>query len=284
MALGFGRRRFRRAIRKNTRNPLTQRRRKYYKKKLRNKDQVLVNYTKPSLNMPINPRFLTKFTYSLQGQVGTLAGSRGYFAIKLNSPRFPGDTAAYIFTGSNNLDGTLAADHTSLAAGQSRGFSNLVSASMYQKWRVYASSIKVSFIPNTQADASMVVVYPVTNIQGVGPLAVRDTSVAYSKEKVAMSGADGGSSTIKHYIDLQSLLGLSKEQIMANENLVGQGPSTSFPTGQDPSNLLYWIVSYKRLNDKTDYSTTLGSRPSIAVEVTYYTELFEMNYDTMNIA
>lgn len=257
-------------------------RRRYYKKVLKSRDITIVNNSKPGINLPINPRYLTKFTLSFSGYTTTAGdGSSGYFAIKLNSPFKPltigvSPTIAPNFTAVTNGTGLGNGFSTAQALLdlQPRGYSNLASPNMYQKYRVYASKIKVTTVPSVQADTSIVTVIPVTNSNGIAEIAGTAQNIAFSKEVVVTQGSDNKYNTVFNYVDLQSLYGKTKEQVMADDEF-----DANYNQNPSDGKIALWVVKYNRLNGNSNYTQQLGFN----IEVTYYTELFEMNYESMSI-
>lgn len=259
------RRIFRRRTRLNRRY-----RRRFVSKVLRPRIRTLRNKTKGRLNIPLNPRYLTKFTFSMMGVVPPGDGhTDGLFVIRLNSPSAPLLTNP-TFTSTSNNNGVLLGGITS--GTNARAFSNLVSSSMYNKYRVYASRIKLTIIPRSVLDTTLVTVVPTTHNQGSQTqTAVLDQNVAFSKEKIVSSNADMGNNTIISYIDMPSLDGQTKQQFMADENKVGV-------LNQAPQDLSLWVIKYINTTN-ANYNSAL----SFNIEVVYYTELFEVNFENMNV-
>lgn len=279
MANGSRKRRSSKRSYRRKRDLLTEQRgKKYYKRLIKPKNMALVNRIKPGLNVPINPRFLTKFTASLMGYVPAGTAS-GHFWVKQNSPYFPFAPLTNRFNGEQNgtgeifgafaVNGTTALEITQI---NSRGFTNLCSALMYAKFRVYASKIKVTAAPQTNGDNILLSVVPLSNNSGPitgGPSQIQN--VAYSKEKVISAASDAAGNTISHYIDVNTLDGVNNVQLMADDKKVGT-------FGADPEDKNIYQISWSTLNN-----TALAGRLPFNVEVTYYTELFEMNYDQQYI-
>lgn len=263
----FSRRKSRRVLRRGRFN-----KRKFYKRVIKRGTMTLMNRSKPSLNIPINPRYLTKFVVSGTGSVPAPGAgfSSGIFALKLNSPLQPNNASTALFTGTANNSGVFLGG--TLGGQNARGFSNLCSLNMYNKFRVYASKIKITCIPRAVTDSMVFCVYPVSNGTFNPTIsATLDQSVAYSKELIASSNADMNRNTIISYIDLQSLDGLTREQLMSDDTKVG-----TFST--DPSDLSLWIVKYQNTSN-ANFTNNIGFN----WEITYYTELFEMNYENMSV-
>ena len=243
---------------------------KYYKKVLKKGQMTLVNSSKPKLNIPINPKFLTKFTVSATGYVPSAAGPSGFFAVKLNSPYQPLNASAGLFTAVTNGSGVYLG---AISSGVNpRGFSNLCSLTMYNNYRVYASRIKITVIPRSVLDQVLVTVVPITNATLSAQTAELEQNVAFSKEIIASSNTDNNRNTFTHYIDLQSLDGLNKYQLMSDTTKVG-----TYQT--NPSDLSVWAIKWLNTNN-----AALNSALAFNYEITYYTELFEMNYESMSVA
>lgn len=256
--------------------------RKFYKRVLNRRATTMINPSRPGLNIPINPRYLTKFTLSFSGYTTTATdGTSGYFALKLNSPYRPVDVAGTTltspnFTGANNRTGLSngISGAATLEALFPRGYSQLASDTMYQKYRVYASKIRVTVVPGAQADTSIVTVIPITDVVGLGEFAGLSQNVAFSKERVVTQGADNNANTVSNYIDMQSLYGKTKAQIMADDEF-----SASYNDDPVAGKLGLWLVKYNKLNGSANYVSQL----SFNIEVIYYTELNQVNYESMDI-
>lgn len=270
----MARRRFnkRRSSRRSNKrwNPMLERKTKqqYYRRKLKPSQTTLINNTKPSLNIPLNPRYLTKFTSSILGYVP--AGvNNGYFVVKLNSPFQPYNNGAFAFTAPANNTGVLLGSVPLTVA--PRGYSNLIAANMYQKYRVYASRIKVTAVSGNVGDNLLIAVTPTNNSTFSTAGAVAYQNVAFSKEKIINNGGDMESNTIINYIDVNSLDGLTKEQLMADDSKVGT-------LAGNPTDLSYWIINYQ-----TTSATATVAQLGFNIELIHYTECFELNYEDMSI-
>lgn len=267
------RRRFNRSSKRRYRSILGfKSKRRYLKHKVKPIDKTLVNNTRPSLNIPINPRYLTKMTMSFAGntQIATTAGGAGQFYVKLNSVHYPLQTTPS-FVDASNLSGAFLATTPaiSITSFVPRGKPNLLSANMYNRYRVYASKIKVTALPQDPSDSVVLTVIPLSNTVGDGGEASIAQNIAFSKERICTLQADNKDNTIIQYMDCPSLFGKTTEQYMADENM-----SAGYIA--NPVITAHWAVKHQRLAGG-DYTDNI----SFNVEVVYYVECFEMNYESM---
>lgn len=240
-------------------------RRRFYKSKITRRNLVMTNTTRPSLNIPIAPKYRTKLTASAMFTLPATADPNGIFSVKLNSPRLPFvGVGAPLEVAGSQAKGLI----------QSRGYSNLV-GSLYTKWRVYASKISVTGVPHSVLDTFLLTVYPSEDNQGsIDPLQAQN--IAYSKEKMINSNASMGSNTVHNYIDMCSLRGENRTQVMCNDLLTGT-------TSTDPVEMSNWYINYRSSQpNRTGEENHNNSVVTFNIEVVYYVELFEVNYDQMS--
>lgn len=241
-------------------------RRRFYKSKIARRNLVMTNTTRPSLNIPIAPKYRTKLTASAMFTLPATADPNGVFYVKLNSIYRPFQFVSNTLVISGGLDKLTL---------NPRGYANLM-GSLYTKYRVYASKISVTGVPHSVLDSFLLTVYPSEDTQGsVDPLQAQN--IAYSKEKMVNSNASMGSNTVHNYIDLCSLRGENRTQVMCNDQLSGA-------VSQDPPALSNWYINYRSSQpDRTGEENHNNSVVTFNIDIVYYVELFEMNYDQMSL-
>lgn len=236
------------------------------------------NMTRPSLNLPITPRYLTKFSYGFAGRtnIGTTNGSAGRFVLKFNSPYLPGNytaTANYRFIDSNNLSSVLITPTSSLATLSPAGYDQLCSVNFYRRHRVGASMVKVTCQPTNEADNILLCIVPIpanlaSNLASFDSAAVRAQNLPYSKERVCTLNNYVKGNTIKHYLDVPSLEGKRKEQVLDDDEYQAQ-------YNADPTQINLWLVTWQTMS-----GANLTGDLNFDIQAVYYTELSELTYPT----
>lgn len=243
--------------------------RRFYKSADR-KGELMINKTPARLHNCIAPRFKTRLEAGFSG-ILTNANSpaTAFFTISGNGVHLPfngpsgnGYTGKAFTSAGGGPQGTLVPATVALNALGAVGH-NLLS-NLYSQYRVYASSLQVTFTPSAGADGALLVICPVP---GSGDISGFETqylmSAPYSKAITCTGNNNVKQNRISHYMDSATALGMTRAQFQASLPTLTNADSA----GTNNVNQWNWVVAYQMLS---------GSAPSsnvfVEVRMTFYVE------------
>jgi len=196
----------------------------FFKSAVKRGGQVMVNKVPAKMHDVVAPHYLTKLAYGFTGYqlttVGGLGAGLSYFTIALNSLTFPGNVAGIARFTDASFQGTLVPATLALNALNPMGYSQL--GVLYQQYRVFASKITVVYNPNATLTSNMVCIYPQSNAGGFAAPEVLDMQRAlnlpYAKFKEVTSQNMVKNNSISSYMDVATLNGLTKQQMIDDNN------------------------------------------------------------------
>lgn len=212
--------------------------------------------------LPFPPRYKTKLTFSVYGilEAGDLDGiGEGRCWVNLNSPYHPIENTSWGPLGS----GPFTLPTVSHATIQPAAFSQICNATLYQSFRCYGSSIKITLTPKQTADNIELAITP-SNQTGA-PIAVA-TAMARPYSKRALMQVGKGKLGVNNYMSTNRLLGVTKSAIQ--NDLSGQFIGTF---GTNPASQQYWIINVAKPN-----TTDSDADMDFEMTVTYYVEFFDL--------
>lgn len=215
----------------------------------------ILKYT-PKCPMP--ERIRTKFTAALQGYVAAGVGFQTY-NVFLNRPTFPFSVgSAGGITAFPNPDNPIATLNPTY-------WSYLYTANSYQSYRVISSSLKVQLKTFSILDAIWCCVTPCGNYANL-PASVQ---VAQAQPRCKWKLFDTyGTNMIRNQVKYHELLGVSESAIIDDLSGNYTGRATAAP-----STLAGWIINWE-----TAGSAVTANQIGYDVEVSYYVELWNLNY------
>lgn len=235
----------------------------------------LVTYMAPQ-QLPLPPKYRTKFTAKFFGSVPAAAGSASRtWLVNFNDPSLPfAYTGTGTFGASTNLfDAPSIANNTL----NPTGFTTLWNTNMYQAARVYSSSIALEMIPSALADTVEAYIMPISAIPAAGFVVGTSNYMALSqpltKSQIFSSSKTNNiknKGQLVNYCSQHKLLGVSKRAI--EDDLSGNYEIDLANNTPNPLVPTYWQLGYDTLN-KADLATFLDYR----ISVTYYVELYSLN-------
>lgn len=221
----------------------------------------------PMGKLPYPPRYRTKLHIGVAGNIPA-ATTSGAYSILQNGVFHPFNAAAVsgLLT---NIPGSLIP----VANLAPVGFSNMCgAAAIYNSYRVFASSVKIQFIPGSVADTVNATLIPVIyqTVNGVTsstytyPTSSTEAmELPFAKNKLFMANQQG--SPLKHSISQHKLFGVKKASIV-DDIYTYTGTYASLPVNKS-----LWMMFFE-----TADATGLGSPLSYRLDVTYTVEFFNM--------
>lgn len=227
---------------------------KYFKKKETfNLKNILKNQKYAiSKQMPVPIMFRTILSTALTGYVASGQPGNGRFTIKLNSCFQPFNTGEN-FPNADYPSTLSATTYHPKSWNQWVGFANTANFSLYRYARIVSSAIKC--VPQTSDpdDGVLVTVIPFRQT------AYGDTNIAaaspFSKERIINQYTVD---PIKSYCVVRNLLGITKNKMYSDNDL-------RCDKSNDPSELCYWLISYKKPG-----GNTFDSAFKFFIEIKYY--------------
>lgn len=223
--------------------------------------------------MPLPPRYVTKFTISDRGYQPPVATDWIYAYIKLNGLASPFNTSHPVTNGDRNVTLALPA-----------GLQSLLNANAYRGYRVFASSIMYKLTPQNPADQLGVLIIP--NQVGVPIEGLAPGPLTYSQllaQPMARNmnfNSSQNKQWCKNRISVSKFYGVRSSAI--KDDLSGQFIGTADPTTgnlTDPSNQVLWSIWIKDLQ-----GNTITQNVGYELKITYYVELFNLaigNYEDL---
>lgn len=218
------RRRFRRSVRRTSRR--LRRRRPFYGSKDR-KGEVMINKTPAKLHNVIAPHYFTRLEAGFSGNRPAAAGAAAYFDVDM-TPYLPFDpSVGKLFTdASPGPAGVLVPATLALNALEPVGTAAL--SALYKSYRCYAARLDVTYTPTAGADGSMLIVVPFSSGSGGE---VTDAQIAmslpYSKAITCTGNNNVKQNRISMYMDLPTLLGLTRTQYNDLSTSIGNFQSSN---------------------------------------------------------
>lgn len=216
------------------------RRRRYYKKRKR--------YNKPLVRTVNNPTGVpdvlrTKLVYSDQFTI-----EPGQFTY-----------GAQIMAGNSVYD-----PDTSGIGHQPRGYDQW--SVFYNKYRVYASGIKVHFFSDRSSSEGLTNVWIMPTSEEPSGLSYGIASInenPYGKSGALVPYVGKGTTFMKHYMSTMKIFG---EKSISEDGY--EGRTGNFATGADPENLWWWTIGGQSVNND-------NLRMHATITMTYYVEFFD---------
>lgn len=231
--------------------------RKNYRKKVKN-NRYIQTYNGLK-NMIMAPRYRCKFHTDVQFAVNGSSNFR--FTPKMNSVYFPYAGGGFDHSAVENFQPETPDTLEPV------GFVQICNQGLYSNWRVFASKIKVTMMPQSIIDPMRVSITPSF---GNEPLNAADASAQpYTRSR--MISAYNGSHTLSNYIKTATLMGVSPRAI--SYDLSGQN------TGRydiDIANLATWKIQTDSVDNVVNETRIL-----FVVKMTHYVELFSNSSATM---
>jgi len=222
----------------------------------------LITYMAPH-KMPFPPRYRTKLHIGTTG--GIAAGtSSGSYQVMLNNLTNPFNSHARnpVWT---NLPGSLE----TLTTLNCVGYSNLCSVTgLYNRYRVFVSSINFHFVPENNADNIFCCVVPQSSLSANTALptsASEAMSLPFAKDKLYCANQMGTS--IRSTIAVHTLEGLTKQALRDDVTETYCGLEGSV-TG--PGSCCVWNIMWQ-----TPTAVALTAEMLYRVEMTYYVEFWQ---------
>lgn len=255
-------------------------RRSYYRTKPKPRTTVAKRYSRPTYrkkypteeqkgsrmlmtpsgtNMPLPQRLRSKFTTALNGVFTSGGTAQRLYNVKLNGLITPFNPA----TGGGSI--AWEGPFVPLANIDPTGLSILLNATAYTQYRVLASSIKMSVLPESISDNTYITITPSTTISLPATYSNGITQ-PYTKQKTfSCNKYSGGSGEwLSHYIAVSKLMGVNYRSVQDDVSLVYNAIYNA-----DPSDIMYWVINFCQSDNVAP-----GAAIPYTVIVTHYVELF----------
>lgn len=188
------------------------------------------------------PRYITSLSY---GFTGYLSGSNTYeVSIALNGLSYPGSSTT-VSPGTSFVGpgyGTMVPNNVALNSLQANGFSTL--ATLYQQYRVRASTIKATVVPYYPSiGPAIVTVVPCNTYQSNTDGQAAQTR-PYAKSRLCCNQQNAKDCTQYSKMDVKTLYGLTEAQFQADNNLIAF-------TGSNPPKQALWTVFIDQIYDNS---------------------------------
>jgi len=212
--------------------------------------------------MPFPPRYRTKLHIGTTGGIpaGTSSGSYQVFLNNLINPF----NSHPVITAWTNIVGSLE----NLTTLNCVGYSNLCSATgLYNRYRVFGSTINFHFVPENNADNIFCCVVPQSALSAQTALptsASEAMSLPFAKDKLYCANQMGTS--IRSTIAVHTLEGLTKQAL--RDDVTGYYTGVE-GTNHDPINTSVWNIMWQ-----TPTAVALTAEMIYRVEMTYYVEFW----------
>lgn len=146
------------------------------------------------------------------------------------------------------------------------GLTSLLNANTYTRYRVYASKISLRVTPTVASDAVDVIIYPYPGVPVNTTTLQQVIGLPYSKQKVFTISTD---TPLTVYATTSDVSGYKKEAIQLDTANQLTGDLAAGPSQ-------YWTWGVTMQQQETQGA--LNNRLGFTAEVTYYVELYELNY------
>lgn len=213
--------------------------------------------------LPFPPRYRTKMTFAIYGAIaagGLDALGEGEAYVNLNSPFKPINNGSWGLGGSGPFS---VANPVAVSALMPAAYTQICNQNLYQKFRVYSSSIKVSVNPGDVRDYLELCVIP-TDDTGIPTIVSTAQSLPFAKCKQILTGK--GPSHVTNSITLHKLAGVTKSAV---ENDLSNQFIGDF--NADPATRYYWRILVGT-NQQTDNFVGMA----FEMKVTYWVEFFNL--------
>lgn len=214
----------------------------------------LIVYMSPQ-QMPFPPRYRTKLQCDLQGYVTSATAASGNFYFLMNSIYLPA------------ASGGFPNSSPAIASLLPTGYSSLLNAHLYQRFRVFASKITVQVVPSAQADT---VNFTITPSNAAGTPSVTYTAMAqpYTTSRLCQSNQK---SFVKNFITQHKLEGVPKKAI--EDDLSGNYEGSYATQVNQPR---YWNCNWSTV-DAVNTTTPL----LFVVRLEYFVEMWSDTTGTL---
>lgn len=231
-----------------------------------NQAQDVVTYMSRLPNpCPLPNRFVTSFSCQNQGYYPAATGTGAYWQVALNSPVLP-------FSAASTVSGTtLPNPYTAISTLQPIAWSSMFNNRVYNSYRVYASKIRVKVIPTSLTDPIAFGIYPA--IPGSALNYAISDNMPHGKNWLITT--EKGVTVCENFVTLPVLNGISQQAMRDDVSTTYTG-STGVPYPLRPFN---WYCNFYDLTQ-----ANIGSKLCFDVNVIYYVELFDLNYDYLTQA
>lgn len=135
-------------------------------------------------------------------------------------------------------------------------------AGLYEKYRVYGISYKVDMYNNAANGPVACYVNFAPQNQGISPESPVKWDQRYTVQRVVMP-SPVGRTTIKGYMSIPKVLGLTPEQYRTNDSFFGM------TNGSNPDTTVQMNVGWRSMDG------TSGTNMAVKVQITYHVELFD---------
>lgn len=219
----------------------------------------------PPSNLPIPQRFKTKFTCAVEGYVAAGAFASKQYNMNLNQLYLPFNSLG------TDLPATFApAPATVQATGATQLLSALGTTGPYTKYRVLASSIEITALPQVTGDSIILTVTPSASSTQPSD-ATTAQAQAFTKRAICTfaqtpMGDVTKRGTIKNYCNVADFLGVTQEAI---ENDLSGNYQIQWASGVGTP--IYWTVNYT-IQDATNQASSI----MFSYKLNYWVELFGM--------
>jgi len=243
---------------------------------------TMINKMPKSLHTVVAPRYLTELEYGFTGTATGTEGDQGYFNIWANGIALPGTETS---TGTSNFNpftttsgadagvgGVIYPANVALTALQCVGETML--ASLYDKFRVWKSSIEVIATPISGGTNAQIVLLPITGTELFTSIPGNDGQRAQSLPRskfITVSPNNNirqnriASTCVPHVV-----LGLTRQQYLDDPGTAGVMSTSNPPSNlPDASSQVYWQINMM------PFSSTGTVTCNVEVRVRYHVELFD---------
>lgn len=220
---------------------------------------IIFNPCQLGVHNVVPPRFFTQLEYGFTGACNQAAVSSYRWSILGNSLVTPGNTSQ-AFTSI----GTLYPATHNLSVLQPVGITAM--KNLWQSYRVVQSHVTFTVCPQNGANGvCQAILFPTTTEEAVNDPQLT-MSLPYSKAIVTIQGGAVKENTIIKSMDVQTMFGISRQQLMAD-------PGYSSLVGVQPANLFWWTFDVNNITGSA--GDTSATQVPIQVRITYDVEFYD---------
>ena len=223
--------------------------------------------------MPYPPRYRSIFTCALQFDIkaATIASDHWYFPLNSCVLPFNKQAGGGSGIGSASYENISPAFATLQPAGFSLLCNSIANNGLYTNYRVLASKITISSIPQAVSDTLLFTITPVNSIQGTGNPATTGPAIELPMTKSNMEGQGQANTKISYYTKPYIVEGYKRQAIELDVSGAYVATSAAYPTA-----LNYWIVNWSTVD-----AANLANKTPVIIKLKYYVELTEPNYSQL---
>jgi len=213
--------------------------------------------TPSGTNMPLPQRLRSKFTTALNGVFTSGGTAQRLYNVKLN-----GLITVQSATGGGSI--AWEGPFVPLANIDPTGLSILLNATAYTQYRVLASSIKMSVLPESISDNTYITITHQLQSHSQQLTLTELPNRILSRRPSPVTNTLEAGEWLSHYIAVSKLMGVNYRSVQDDVSLVYNAIYNA-----DPSDIMYWVINFCQSDNVAP-----GAAIPYTVIVTHYVELF----------